>query len=37
MRSDATPQNATYLLMNVLSELTAVSLTTVISSEGPLA
>lgn len=33
MRSDATPQNATYLLMNVLSELTAVSLVTVMLSE----
>lgn len=33
MRSGATPQNATYLLLNVLSELTAVSLVTVMLSE----
>jgi len=34
MRSGATPQNATYLLLNVLSELTAVSLVTVTLSEN---
>jgi hypothetical protein len=33
MRSGATPQNATYLLLNVLSELTTVSLVTVMLSE----
>ena len=33
MRSGATPQNATYLLLNVLSELTAVSLVTVMLFE----
>jgi glycosyltransferase involved in cell wall biosynthesis len=33
MRSGATPQNATHLLLNVLSELTAVSLVTVVLSE----
>jgi glycosyltransferase involved in cell wall biosynthesis len=33
MRSSATPQNATYLLLNVLSELTTVSLITVMLSE----
>lgn len=33
MRSSARPQNGTYLLLNVLSELTAVSLVTVMLSE----
>ena len=33
MRSGATPQNATYLLLNVISELTTVSLVTVMLSE----
>jgi glycosyltransferase involved in cell wall biosynthesis len=33
MRSGATPQTATHLLLNVLSELTAVSLVTVVLSE----
>jgi glycosyltransferase involved in cell wall biosynthesis len=34
MRGGATPQNATYLLLNVLSELTAVSLVTVALSDS---